>query len=127
MEQHDMIASEYPEPETQLEFEVVVSGKSAYRHDTVEKAKIRAKYQSSPSKPVVITPAKTPEDRTRGMRQKLRVAAYCRVSTPNEAQISSIEMQKAYFQKYVAQHDDWVLVGIFADEYIPYGLNPKSP
>ena len=118
MEQHDKIASEYPEPETQPEFEVVVSGKSAYRHDSAEKARIRAKYQSPSSKPVVITPAKTPEDRTRGTRQKLRVAAYCRVSTPNEAQISSIEMQKTYFQKYVAQHDDWVLVGIFADEGI---------
>lgn len=119
MSQQDKLASDKTQ-EVQSEFEVIISGKSAFRHDTEEKARIRAKYQSSTVKPVVITPAKAQEDRIRGIRQKLRVAAYCRVSTPNEAQISSIEMQKKYFQKYVAQHEDWVLVGIFADEYASY-------
>ncbi|MDD4593131.1 MAG: recombinase family protein, partial [Parabacteroides sp.] len=118
MSQQELPTSDTSKQDTSSEFEVIISGKSAHRHDTAEKARIRAKFQSASEKPVVITPAKTPEDRAKGARQKLRVAAYCRVSTPNEAQISSIEMQKMYFQKYVAQHEDWILVGIFADEGI---------
>ena len=34
-------------------------------------------------------------------RQKLRVAAYCRVSTSNDAQLESLETQKAHYESYV--------------------------
>lgn len=33
--------------------------------------------------------------------RKLRVAAYCRVSTKYESQKSSIELQKEYYESYI--------------------------
>ena len=96
-------------------FEVVISGRNM--PDTEAKAKARKKAQYVSDKPVIITPAIPLEDRQKGKRRKLRIAAYCRVSTPTEAQVSSIENQKSHFIKAVAQHEDWVLVAVFADEY----------
>lgn len=48
----------------------------------------------------------------------LRVAAYCRVSTDNEDQASSLISQKRYFTEYIEQHNDWLLVDIYPDEGI---------
>lgn len=47
-----------------------------------------------------------------------RVVAYCRVSTDHEDQKNSLENQKLFFEQYVAQHKDWKLVKIYADEGI---------
>jgi len=52
----------------------------------------------------------------------LRVAAYCRVSTEHENQASSFALQKDYYEKFVASHPNWFLVGIYADE----GLSATS-
>lgn len=104
-------------------FEVVISGRNM--PDTEAKAKARKKAQYVSDKPVIITPAIPLEDRQKGKRRKLRIAAYCRVSTPTEAQVSSIENQKSHFIKAVAQHEDWVLVAVFADEGIS-GTNRKK-
>ena len=49
---------------------------------------------------------------------KKRVAAYCRVSTDQEAQESSLEEQMAHFNTVIAEHPDWELAGIYADEGI---------
>lgn len=46
---------------------------------------------------------------------KLRVAAYCRVSTNHEEQESSLEMQISYYGKLIAEHKDWQLVNIYAE------------
>ena len=46
----------------------------------------------------------------------LRVAAYCRVSTDKEDQRNSLAAQQAFFLRYIGEHPDWVLVGVFADE-----------
>lgn len=35
--------------------------------------------------------------------KKLRVAAYCRVSTKYESQRSSIELQKAHYEKFIQE------------------------
>lgn len=48
--------------------------------------------------------------------QILRVAAYCRVSTKNESQDSSFELQKEYYQNYIASHTAMELVGIYGDQ-----------
>ena len=47
--------------------------------------------------------------------KKLRVAAYCRVSTNHEQQESSLETQISYYGKLIAEHDDWRLVKIYAE------------
>lgn len=46
---------------------------------------------------------------------KLKVAAYCRVSTNHEEQESSLETQISYYEKLIAKHDDWQLVKIYAE------------
>lgn len=43
-------------------------------------------------------------------KKKLRVAAYCRVSTDMDAQLESLEAQKSYCENCISSHADWVLV-----------------
>ena len=45
-----------------------------------------------------------------------RVAAYCRVSTDQEAQSTSYELQCEYYTQYIGAKEGWILAGIFADE-----------
>lgn len=59
--------------------------------------------------------------------KKLRVAAYCRVSTELDEQYTSFAMQiKAYTQK-ITDNPDWELAGIFADEGITGTSAEKRP
>jgi hypothetical protein len=59
--------------------------------------------------------------------EKLRVGAYCRVSTYDPDQLDSYNSQKIYYTDYIREKDEWELVDIFADEETPYGGIPKSP
>lgn len=52
------------------------------------------------------------------MDSKLRVAAYCRVSTQQDEQINSLNSQRDYFARYISQHDGWEFVGVYYDEGI---------
>lgn len=47
-----------------------------------------------------------------------RVGVYVRVSTDDIRQTTSFELQKKYYEDYVSSHDNWKLVGIYADEGI---------
>lgn len=47
---------------------------------------------------------------------KVRVAAYCRVSTDKTDQLNSLSNQQKYFEEYIHSHSDWQLVKIYADE-----------
>lgn len=47
--------------------------------------------------------------------RKLRVAAYCRVSTDQEDQMHSFEAQVDYYTKYIGEHENYQLAGIYAD------------
>lgn len=50
--------------------------------------------------------------------QKLRIAAYCRVSTDHKDQVNSYEMQVRYFSELYKNSETETLVGIYADEGI---------
>jgi DNA invertase Pin-like site-specific DNA recombinase len=50
--------------------------------------------------------------------KRLRVAAYCRVSTEEEEQQSSYEQQVRYFTDKITGNPEWELVGIYADDGI---------
>ena len=50
--------------------------------------------------------------------RRLRVAAYCRVSTKQEEQLNSYEVQKKYYEDRIRTEPKWSLVGIFADKGI---------
>jgi hypothetical protein len=58
-------------------------------------------------------------------KPKLRVAAYCRVSTDSEEQASSYEAQIEHYTAYINGHPDWTLAGIYADDGIS-GTNTKK-
>ena len=49
---------------------------------------------------------------------RIRVAAYCRVSTDGDEQLGSFESQKLYYEEKIRQNKDWAMAGIFADEAI---------
>lgn len=59
--------------------------------------------------------------RTRGEAiriNRIRVAAYCRVSTDDDDQLGSFESQKLYYEEKIRANPEWVNAGIFADEAI---------
>ena len=49
---------------------------------------------------------------------KVRVAAYCRVSTAEEAQVGSFEMQVQHFKSVIENNPNYELVKIYTDEGI---------
>ena len=54
----------------------------------------------------------------------LRVAAYCRVSTKQEEQDSSIELQEMYYRRLIEENPNWTNAGIFSER--ASGLNLKE-
>ena len=67
---------------------------------------------------VTIIPAKVPTAENRDKYHQLRVAAYCRVSTEQEEQQNSYQVQIAYYTDLINRKKEWSLVGIFANEGI---------
>ena len=49
---------------------------------------------------------------------RIRVAAYVRVSTDDDEQLGSFESQKKYYEEKISSKKEWVMAGIFADEAI---------
>ncbi len=47
--------------------------------------------------------------------KKLRVAAYCRVSTSNKAQLRSLDIQIETYTKMIRSNKDWLFAGVFYD------------
>ena len=56
-----------------------------------------------------------------------RVAAYCRVSTDSEEQLTSYNTQKKVYTEMIARNPEWELVGIYADEGISGTRADKRP
>ena len=50
--------------------------------------------------------------------EKLRVAAYCRVSSASTEQLNSYENQVNFYRDMISKKENWELVEIFADEGI---------
>ena len=78
--------------------------------------------------PKVITiPAKPEMSGGKTIQRQKRVAAYCRVSTDEEEQLSSYEAQKTYYTDKIMCNKEWTMVGIFADEGITGTSAKKRP
>lgn len=71
--------------------------------------------------PTVKSVAVSPNRRT----EKKRVAAYARVSTDSEEQLTSYEAQVDYYTKCIKERSDWEFVGIYTDEGIS-AVNTKK-
>ena len=91
-------------------------GRSDEKRRSTKEA-IREVYANGPQKEVQIIPAKKdlPSD---AEKKKLRVCAYCRVSTEEENQASSYELQVQNYTKMIQDNLEWEFAGIFADEGI---------
>lgn len=63
---------------------------------------------------------KTEED-----KPKLRVAAYCRVSTDSDEQATSYEAQIKHYTDFIKKNSEWKFSGIYADDGIS-GTNTKK-
>ena len=72
---------------------------------------------------ITIIPA-NPEVKGRVVKRQLRVAAYCRVSTDDEEQLTSYSAQVDYYTNYIKSRDDWEFVSVYTDEGIT-GTNTK--
>ena len=74
---------------------------------------------------VIFIPAKP--EAVRASKRQLRVAAYCRVSTDDEEQLTSYEAQKNYYTDKIMTNKEWTMAGIFADEGITGTSARKRP
>lgn len=50
--------------------------------------------------------------------ERLRVAAYCRVSTDDEDQIKSYDSMVKYYTDLIKNNKEWIFAGVFADKAI---------
>lgn len=71
-----------------------------------------------PRKVTIIPAALKQVEPGRAANQKLRVAAYCRVSTDSEEQINSYKNQLAYYTEKINSKTEWKFAGVYADEGI---------
>ncbi|MFT8889933.1 MAG: recombinase family protein [Ethanoligenens sp.] len=67
---------------------------------------------------VICIPANIEQAKSVTAHRQKRVAAYCRVSTDQEEQLTSYEAQCAYYTEKIMTNPEWTLAGIFADEGI---------
>ncbi|HFI0738394.1 TPA: recombinase family protein [Streptococcus suis] len=82
------------------------------RKTTRQQDKIRDAFENT--RTVEIIPAKS--EFTDIKTSKLRVAAYCRVSTFDESQSGSFELQKQTYTEKINNNPVWELAGIYADQ-----------
>lgn len=71
-------------------------------------------YQSAEDGGTVFIPAR-PRAGLGDQARILRVCAYCRVSTGNDEQLSSFELQQAHYKQLVKDKPNWDLKHIYAD------------
>ena len=77
----------------------------------------RGTEQKQQGNQAVYIPAKDKAD-LYGANHIFKTCAYCRVSTDNDEQLSSFELQQEHYQQLVGSHPNWDLRHIFADEGI---------
>ena len=84
---------------------------------TDRKEKIRSRYKGIDPSELEVIPAK-PVDEVSLSERPLKVAAYVRVSTENDEQTSSYELQINDFTERIKANPNWEFVGIYSDEGI---------
>ena len=80
-----------------------------------------------PKKMVTVLEPKRSFTVDREKYRQRRVAAYCRVSTDDEEQLTSYNTQKRVYTDMVMANKEWELVGIYADEGISGTRADKRP
>ena len=67
---------------------------------------------------VIVIPALSQSETSPKRLKQTRVAAYCRVSTDQDEQQNSYQVQISYYTDYINRNPEWCMAGIFADEGI---------
>jgi len=72
------------------------------------------------SKNVTVIPAikRVGNNKNGESKPKIRVAAYCRVSTDSDEQATSYDIQIEHYTNFIQKNPEWELAGIFADDGI---------
>nr|DAH39427.1 MAG TPA: integrase [Caudoviricetes sp.] len=70
-------------------------------------------------------PQRTNQQQSEAEKPKLRVAAYCRVSTDSDEQATSYETQVTHYTEYITGNPEWSFAGVYADDGIS-GTNTKK-
>lgn len=76
---------------------------------------------------VIVIPPNPELAKGRAVRRQLRVAAYCRVSTDSEEQLTSYEAQQTYYTDKIMSNPEWTMAGIFADRGLTGTSAKKRP
>ena len=84
----------------------------------MKRDKIKARIEKKPDGSTIRIPPKAKYNRRKLDDEKLRIAAYCRVSTDSDDQYTSFESQKQHYLDYIGKHKNWELIRIYADEGI---------
>jgi site-specific DNA recombinase len=58
--------------------------------------------------------------------ERMRVAAYARVSSGKDAMLDSLAAQISYYSKLIQQRPQWQYAGVYADEALT-GTNDNRP
>lgn len=79
------------------------------------------------NKSITVIPARRRVGNTvnKEAKPKLRVAAYCRVSTDSDEQATSYDAQVEHYSNFIQKNAEWEFAGIFADDGIS-GTNTKK-
>lgn len=79
------------------------------------------------TKNITVIPARKRVGNTvnKEVKPKLRVAAYCRVSTDSDEQATSYDAQVEHYTNFIQKNGEWEFAGIFADDGIS-GTNTKK-
>lgn len=70
------------------------------------------------SKNVSVIPARSRFQPVNEVVKKMRVCAYCRVSTDSEEQLLSYDAQVSHYTEYINKNPEWEMVKIYADSGI---------
>lgn len=60
-------------------------------------------------------------------KNKLRVAAYARVSTDSDEQLESLKAQREHYENYIKSNPEWEFAGLYYDEGISGTKKEKRP
>lgn len=71
-----------------------------------------------PKKVVTVIEPKKPYIVDKAKYDQKRVAAYCRVSTDSEEQLTSYKTQMKVYSEMIAENPEWAFAGMYADEGI---------
>ena len=80
-----------------------------------------------PKKVVTVIEPKKPYIVDKAKYDQKRVAAYCRVSTDSEEQLTSYKTQMKVYSEMIAENPEWTFAGMYADEGISGTRADKRP